>query len=59
MRGKIHFFLLQDVAIFIKSNHLEISEVENTIYNMDNSIIEFDILVQIRNIQASLNCTGT
>lgn len=43
----------QDVGICIKSNHLDIGDVENTIYNFDNSLISFDILGQIQRIQAT------
>jgi len=38
----------QDIGIFIKSKHLEMNEVENAIYNLDNSVIDFETLVQIR-----------
>jgi len=38
----------QDIGIFIKSKHLEMREVENAIYNLDNSIIDFETLKQIR-----------
>ncbi len=37
----------QDIGIFIKSKHLEMVEVENAIYNLDNSVIDFETLVQI------------
>ena len=35
------------MAIFIRSNHLEISEVESAIYNLDNSVIDFETLQSI------------
>ena len=37
----------------MKSNHLEIQEVENTIYNFDNSVIDFETLEQIKVNQAT------
>ena len=37
----------QDMAIFIRSNHLEIAEVESAIYNLDNSVIDFETLQSI------------
>eukprot|EP00096_Caligus_rogercresseyi_P014124 TRINITY_DN6652_c0_g1_i1.p1 TRINITY_DN6652_c0_g1~~TRINITY_DN6652_c0_g1_i1.p1 ORF type:complete len:846 (-),score=318.97 TRINITY_DN6652_c0_g1_i1:372-2909(-) len=43
----------QNLGIFIKSKHLDISEIENTIYNFDNSVIDFDTLVGIKSIQAT------
>lgn len=43
----------QNIGIFLKSNHLEIQEVENTIYNFDNSVIDFEMLGQIRANQAT------
>ncbi len=39
----------QDIGIFIRSKHLEMGEVENAIYNLDNSVIDFETLVQISN----------
>ncbi|CAB4056763.1 FMN2 [Lepeophtheirus salmonis] len=43
----------QNVGIFIKSKHLDISEIENTIYNFDNSVIDFETLGGIKSIQAT------
>ena len=43
----------QNLGIFMKSNHLEIQEVENTIYNFDNSVIDFETLGQIKVNQAT------
>ena len=43
----------QNIGIFMKSNHLEIQEVENTIYNFDNSVIDFETLEQIKVNQAT------
>ncbi|TRY63309.1 hypothetical protein TCAL_13592 [Tigriopus californicus] len=43
----------QEVGICIRSNRLDIPEVENAIYNLDNSVIHCDVLVQISRIQAS------
>lgn len=43
----------QEVGIFIRSNRLDIPEVENAIYNLDNSVVHCDVLVQISRIQAS------
>jgi len=41
----------QNVGIFIKSKQLDIAEVENTIYNFDNSVIDFDTLAAIKDNQ--------
>ena len=38
----------QNIGIFMKSNRLSIQEVENTIYNFDNSVIDFETLGQIK-----------
>lgn len=38
----------QNVGIFIKSKHLEIHELENCIYNFDNSVIDFETLGQVK-----------
>ena len=43
----------QNIGIFMKSNHLSIQEVENTIYNFDNSVIDFETLGQIKVNQAT------
>jgi formin 2 len=43
----------QDAGIFIKSNKLDIVEVENTVYNFDNSTIDFEVLVQVQRIAAT------
>jgi formin 2 len=44
----------QNVGIFIKSKHLQdIIELENTIYNFDNSVIDFETLSQVKANQAS------
>ena len=43
----------QNVGILMKSNHLSIHEVENTIYNFDNSVIDFETLGQIKVNQAT------
>ena len=43
----------QNVGIFIKSKHLEIHELENCIYNFDNSVIDFEILGQVKANQAT------
>jgi formin 2 len=42
----------QEIGIFIKSNHLDINDVENTIYNFDNSIVSVETLIHIRRIKA-------
>ena len=52
----------QNIGIFMKSNHLEIQEVENTIYNFDNSVIDFETLEQIKVNQATpdeLSCISS
>ena len=38
----------QNVGIFIKSKHLEMHELENCIYNFDNSVIDFETLGQVK-----------
>ena len=38
----------QDVGIFIKSNKLDISEVENAIYNFDNSVVDTEVLRELK-----------
>ena len=38
----------QNVGIFIKSKQIEMAEVENTIYNFDASVIDFETLGQIK-----------
>ena len=43
----------QNVGIFIKSKHLEIHELENCIYNFDNSVIDFETLGQVKANQAT------
>jgi len=43
----------QNVGIFIKSKQLEISEVENCIYNFDNSVIDFETLNGIKENQGT------
>ena len=43
----------QNVGIFIKSKHLEIHELENCIYNFDNSVIDFETLGQVKFNQAT------
>ena len=43
----------QNVGIFIKSKHLEIHELENCIYNFDNSVIDFETLGQVKTNQAT------
>merc|ERR1712029_35254 len=45
--------LSQNVGIFIKSKHLEIHELENCIYNFDNSVIDFETLGQVKANQAT------
>lgn len=37
----------------VKSLHLEIGDVENTIYNFDNSVIDFETLSQLKQQQAT------
>lgn len=45
----------QEIGIFIRSNHLDISDVEHTIYNFDNdSSIGPETLVQIQRIRSSV-----
>ena len=43
----------QNLGIFIKSKQLDITEVENCIYNFDNSVIDFEVLTGIRNNQGT------
>ena len=43
----------QNVGIFIKSKHLEIHELENCIYQFDNSVIDFETLGQVKANQAT------
>ncbi len=43
----------QNVGIFIRSKHLDIGELENAIYNFDNSVIDFETLVQVKANQAT------
>ena len=43
----------QDLGIFIKSNKLDICEVENAIYNFDNSVVDFEVLRDLRKKSAT------
>lgn len=43
----------QEVGIMIKSKHLDIAEIENAVYNLDTSHVDFETLGQIKQIMAT------
>ena len=43
----------QNVGIFITSQHLEISDVENAVYNLDTSTLDLEVLQQIYEVRGT------
>lgn len=43
----------QNIGILLKSQHLDISMIEQVVYNCDNSDLDFEVLQQIKDIQAT------
>ncbi|XP_069991455.1 uncharacterized protein [Penaeus vannamei] len=43
----------QNVGIFITSQHLDIADVENAVYNFDTSVLDLEVLQQIYEVRGS------
>ncbi|XP_064108611.1 uncharacterized protein LOC135216988 isoform X4 [Macrobrachium nipponense] len=43
----------QNVGIFIKSQHLDIADVENAVYNFDTSVLDEEVLQQVYEVRGS------
>ncbi|KAK8731548.1 hypothetical protein OTU49_007365 [Cherax quadricarinatus] len=43
----------QNVGIFITSQHLDIADVENAVYNFDTSVLDLEVLQQVYEVRGS------